>query len=81
MMFKERHPLCLDEDNEIVLEGGLSSTHTKAFTINIKKCLGSKCLSDSEINYQIDGLIVNVLAIQDHVDFQKYHTKPIMKIV
>ena len=81
MMFRERHPLCLDEDNEIVLEGGLSSTHTKAFTINIKKCSGPKCLSDSEINYQIDGLIVNVLAIQDHVDFQKHDGLPVMKVV
>ena len=38
MMFHERHPLCVDDDNEIFLEGGLSSTKTKAFTININKC-------------------------------------------
>ena len=28
MMFMERHPLCIDDDNEINLEGGKSSTTT-----------------------------------------------------
>jgi len=28
MMFGKRHPLCLDEDNDVILEGGMASTHT-----------------------------------------------------
>ena len=38
MMFHERHPMCVEDDQGILLEGGLASTETKAFTINIKKC-------------------------------------------
>jgi len=35
MMFGDRTPLCLDGDNEVRLEGGMSSKYTKAFSISI----------------------------------------------
>jgi hypothetical protein len=64
MMFMDRHPMCLDDNNDIILKGGMASTHTKALTINVKKCTGPSCASSYEINRKVDGLIINVLAVQ-----------------
>ena len=80
-MFKDRYPLCLDSENDIMLSGGKASNNTKAFSINIKKCIGPSCLSSAEVHHRIDGLIITVLAIQDHVDFKRIEGAPIMKVV
>ena len=48
------------------MRGGQASNRTKAFSIDIKKCEGYGC--STNINYDIDGLIITVMAVQEHVD-------------
>ena len=59
----------------------MASTHTKALTLNVQKCQGAGCATPSEINKNVDGLIINVLAIQDMIDYQKLYDVPTTKVV
>ena len=49
------------------MKGGQASDRTKAFSIDVKKCEGPGC--STNINYDIDGLIITVMAVIEHVDF------------